>query len=111
MSNIVGNRNGVALWNLMAASDDELEQDYFARLNAAASKFGTVWFNDIVTQRNTRNNQTVWQLTWHADKSHWEITKFHTPEGAQESTDRIDQFRFDTEEVIELGIDDIIAEE
>lgn len=110
MSNMIGNETGVALWNLMVNTEDELEKAYFARLNTAASQFGTVWFSDTVTQRETKKNQTVWQLTWHADKSEWEVTRFHIPDDVKESTQRIDQFKYNTEEVIELSLDDILID-
>jgi len=110
-NNMIGNENGVALWNLMSSTEDVLERDYFVRLNSAASKFGTVWFTDTITQRETNKNQTTWQLTWHADRATWEVTKFHIPEGVKEATSRIDNHRNQPEELIELSLDDLIIEE
>jgi len=110
-TNMVGNENGIALWSLMSSTDDELEKEYFVRLNDAASKFGTVWFTDTITQRETKKNQTTWQLTWLADRSVWEISKFHIPEGVKEASSRIEQYRNQPEEIIELSLEDLIIDE
>ena len=107
--NIIGNKSGVALWNMMSASEDEFEKQYFKRINAAATKFGKVWFTDTVTQRETRKNQTVWQMTWLSSKSVWEVTRFHVPSEAKEVTDRIIDYLYPKEQVIELTAADIIS--
>lgn len=110
MSRIYGDENGIALWNLMATSNNRLEQEYFTRLNLAASTYGTIWFSDLITQTETKLNQTTWQMTWHADQFDWEVTKFHVPEGAEIATERVRRFRIENE-IIELDADDIIIEE
>ena len=110
MSNMVGNENGIALWNLMAMSNYQEEKDYFVRLNVAASKFGTVWFTDIITQQENKNNQTTWQLSWNHDNNNWNISNFHTPEYAKEVTQRIKDFRYKEIAVIEIDVNDILTE-
>lgn len=106
--NMIGDKNGIALWNLMASTDDDLEREYFTRLNGAASKFGSVWFTDIVTQRENKNNQTIWSMKW--DGKQWEISRFYVPKGIEVVTERIRGAQAE-EELIELDNNDILADE
>ncbi|KKM66240.1 hypothetical protein LCGC14_1483220 [marine sediment metagenome] len=103
--NIIGDKNGIILWNLMASTDDELEREYFTRLNGAASKFGSIWFTDIITQRKSKNNQTIWNMKW--DGTQWEISRFYVPKRAKEVTARIRGAQLE-EELIELDTDDVL---
>lgn len=106
MSDMIGNKNGIKLWNMMSTSDDPDEQSNFQRLNAAATKYGQVWFCDIVTQRETGKNQVVWHLLWNAVKSIWEVSKFHAPVDAKEITPRMEE----SEEIIEIDVNDLILD-
>jgi len=81
--NIIGDEEGIKLWNLMANSTDPEEQGYFKRLSMAATKFGSVWFSDVIAQRNARRNQSFFSLKWEADKKQWKVALFHIPEGAE----------------------------
>jgi hypothetical protein len=99
---MVGDENGIALWNLMASTNDRFEKEYFTNLNKAASKFGSVWFTDFVTQRKDRRNQTVWHLAWSGEQ--WKVSCFHVPEGVEKVSARIKG----EEELVELDIDDLI---
>jgi hypothetical protein len=110
MAEMYGDENGIALWNLMAVSNNKSEQEYFTNLNLAATTYGTIWFSDFITQMETKSNQTIWQMIWHGDQYKWEVIKFHVPKGAEVVTERIRQFRIENE-IIELSADDIIIEE
>lgn len=105
---IVGDESGIALWNLMAFTNDEIERAYFTRLNDAAAKFGSIWFTDTVTQRTSNSNQTTWGMKW--DGEQWKISLFHIPEGAEKVTARIKGEEPEVE-LVELDIDDLILVE
>lgn len=106
-TNMIGEANGIKLWNLMSTSDDAGEQSYFRSVQAAASKYGRVWFSDIVTQRETGKNQVIWEMNWDGNQSNWVVTKFHVCEGASEITPRM--IADDVEEIVELDINDILV--
>jgi len=110
---IVGDADGIKLWNMMASSDDKTEQEYFNLLNNAAAKYGKVWFSDSVTQKLTRKNQTMWKMEWNNNDSQWEVSLFHIPEGVKKVNERISSFGKDPiEEIeIELDLEDILVEE
>lgn len=106
---IVGNENGIKLWNLMSVSTDKDEKAFFTRLNAAAPKYGKVYFTDCVTQRETKKNQVTWLLFWNGTKIQWEVSNFLTPHGASEITERMKEPKIkDVNEIVEIDIDDII---
>ncbi len=89
MADIIGNANGIKLWELMSNTQDKSEAEYFKMLSVAASKYGKVFFVDSVTERNTKENQVTWSMVWDPSKSVWEVSKFHVPRGAVEATDRL----------------------
>lgn len=106
-SNIKGNPEGIKLWNLMASSEDPEEQKYFSRLQTAASKFGSVWFTDIITQRNTSRNQTFFSLKWDEKDKLWNVSLFHVPEGASKQIeDRVVDEWEDVDPDNIIGIDE-----
>ena len=109
MSKLVGNPNGIKLWNMMSESEDASEQEYFNRLNHAATKHGVVWFTDTVEQKRTGKNQTFFQLTWYDDKKEWEVSLFLVPEGgSEEIRDRHDDdWEYIDPEIIELAEESI----
>lgn len=107
---IIGDSDGIALWNMMSESEDDVERAYFARICEAASKYGTAWFTDSVTQRETWRSQTLWQIVWNNKESKWEISHFCTPNGKPKTTKRIDDFK-EEQEMIELDIADLILQE
>jgi hypothetical protein len=88
-TNIAGHEVGVRLWNLMAATQDAEEREYFNRLSQAATKYAQVWFTDSITQRETRRNQAIWFMSWDANTAKWNVNLFMVPEGASEMTDRL----------------------
>jgi len=92
-TNIIGDPNGMALWNLMSQSQDEYEKDRYNTLINAATKFKSIWFTDVVTQRLTKNAQTVWGMRWDDVNQYWNITKLHIPDGAPEVSDRINVYK------------------
>lgn len=98
-SNIEGNEGGIRLWNLMASTQDPEERAYYERLSQSATKYGQVWFTDCITQRETRQNQTVWHMTWNTNTAKWNISLFLVPEGAAELSDRL---------LPEVELDDIL---
>lgn len=103
MSNLVGDKNGIELWELMNKSNDPEEQQYLIDLNNAATKYGVIWFKDSVTQRNTGKNQTIWRMEWNGKQ--WEVSKFMTPKGASDVTPRM---KPQEEVIIELDLSDIL---
>jgi len=109
---IKGHEAGVRLWNLMASSTDAEEQAYYKRLASAASQFGRVWFTDSVTQRETKKNQTIWSMEWHAQNAVWIVDKFLVPDKATEISPRLQEeevIEIDDEEWEDINPDDIIA--
>ena len=106
MADITGNHNGIVLWNMMFSSNDSDEAAYFNRLTLAATKYNKVWFVDSVTERLTGDNQVIWCMAWNGTT--WEITKFHTPRGAFEVTDRM--LKFSTPAVTEISVTDIVEQ-
>lgn len=86
MSNVIGDKDGVRLWNLMSQTEDPVEREYFNRISRAATEYGSVWFTDIVTQRETKRNQTFFFMNWAPDKNKWEVSLFMIPEGANKNT-------------------------
>ncbi|KKL58399.1 hypothetical protein LCGC14_2225740 [marine sediment metagenome] len=103
--NMIGDADGVKLWNMIATSNDAGEKEYFISLNNAASKYGVAWFYDSVTQRNTKMNQTSWKMEWDNKTSQWKISLFHIPEGVKKVSERIASFG---QKPVELNFDDII---
>ena len=77
---IVGDESGVNLWNRMTSSQDAEEAAYLNGLNAAAQKYGVVWFSDCVAQRKLGANQTMYQMTWDPNNLKWNITVFQRPD-------------------------------
>ena len=102
MYNIIGDNDGIELWNRLGSSKNKKEINYFLSLSRAASKFGKIWFSDITRQEFTRANQTIYQLAWNARNNEWNISLFHKSDGIP-----IPQ----KNEPIELDYDDIIIEE
>jgi hypothetical protein len=102
MVDIIGDKDGIALWNKLGTSKNSKEIEYFKRLSDAAVKYMKIWFSDIVMQEFTRANQSVYQLTWEANNNRWAVTLFH-------KTDGIPLPRADRP--IELDYKDIIIEE
>ncbi len=102
---MVGDADGIKLWNIMAASDDDGEKECFISLNNSAVKYGIVWFNDIITQRNMKMNQTSWKMEWDNKESQWKVSLFHIPEGVNKVSDRIASFG---QEPKEVNFDDMI---
>jgi len=95
----------------MAASQDAEEYATFVRLSTAANKYGKIWFTDVVTQRETKQNQVMWMMVWNAIKAQWEVSNFLTPAGALEITKRMRQPVIEqTDEVIEINIDDLVED-
>jgi len=78
---MVGDPEGIKLWSLMSSSSDEGEQEYFKRINAAASKYGSVWFTDVVAERKTSSSQAIFSLKWQGKKNQWEVATFFIPQG------------------------------
>jgi hypothetical protein len=87
---IIGDAAGVKLWNMMASSDNAVEQEYFQRLSSAATQTGRVFFSDFVTQLETKQNQTTWKLEWNGKD--WEISLFHIPDDVEKISDRISNY-------------------
>lgn len=81
MSLLVGDKNGISLWNKMVSSVNPEEQQYLQRLNDAAQKYGKIYFSDYVEQIKTKHNQATYSMVW--DGSQWKIDLFLLPEGAQ----------------------------
>lgn len=110
-SNIKGNDAGVRLWSLMSASDDPSEQEYFRRLSDAATKFGQVWFTDMITQTAQNRNQTIWRMFWNRDDQFWSIERFLIPEGAEEMSPRlIENKTVESDDIwIDINPDDLIS--
>jgi len=109
-SKIVGDQDGIDLWNLMAASTDSIEHAYAISISNAASKFGLAWFTDIVTQRTKKlNNQACWRIEWNGKGSQWEIALFHLPEGAIKRSQRLGAIKTGEPEWIDVSVDDIIS--
>jgi len=92
---ITGDSFGVALWNLMAQSNDDGEKLYFSTLSEAATQYGKVWFTDIVTRRETKENQTTFQMEWDVGNDQWVVDVFVVPIGADTSTERISKYTND----------------
>jgi len=86
---ITGNKNGIKLWEMMAASTDEEEKSYFSRLNGIASQYGKIYFTDYITQRETKRNQVIWCMLWNVKENQWEVSNLITPVGASEITKRM----------------------
>jgi hypothetical protein len=104
---IVGDQDGIDLWNLIYNTTDALEKAYCDSINNAATKFGLVWFTDTVTQRSKKlNNQAVWRMEWNGKDNQWEINLFHLPEGASKRSPRLETAE---PEWIDVSVDDIIA--
>jgi len=82
MSNIAGDPEGIKLWNLMSQTEDPMEREYFERINRAATEYGSVWFTDVIAQRDTKKNQAFFFMNWSQDKNTWDISLFMVPEGA-----------------------------
>lgn len=98
--NMVGDEYGIRLWELMSKSADTEEQAYFQRLNTAASQYGKVYFTDVVTQRETKKNQTTWELIWDGTNSRWNVSAFLIPSGVDKISDRL------KDDVVEIEVDD-----
>lgn len=105
---IIGDESGIALWNLMRCTEDEVERAYFTHLNSAASEFGSIWFTDSITQRESKSNQTIWGMKWNGEQ--WEVSRFHIPEGAEAVTARI-RGEEPIEESVELDIEDLLIKD
>lgn len=89
MTSMAGDSEGIKLIGLMAQSQDELEKEYFNRINQAATKYGQVWFTDTVAQKKTGKNQAIFYMVWEAQDQKWNVSLFMLPEGAsKEIADR-----------------------
>jgi hypothetical protein len=86
---VVGDADGIRLWTLMASTTDAREQDYFRRLQTAASQYGEVYFSDLLTQIETGKNQTTWRMHWVADQNNWNVVVFHVPMGQPKLNERL----------------------
>lgn len=104
---IIGDQDGIDLWNLMFSSADTAERAYVVSVSNAASQHGIVWFTDIVTQYSKKlNNQAIWRMEWNGNNNQWEINLFHLPEGASKRSPRLSAVE---PEWIDVSVDDIIA--
>lgn len=83
MSNMIGDPEGIKLWNLMSHTEDPSERKYFERINRAATEYGSVWFTDIIAQRETKRNQAFFYMNYSQKQNAWEISLFMVPEGAK----------------------------
>lgn len=104
-----GDLNAIKLWHLMVSSSDEKEQAYLARLSAAATQYGIVYFTDMVTERETGKSQTTWVMEWRPEEQEWEFSRFLIPDGAKEVSDRIRDFVLE-DEIVEMDIEDLEEE-
>lgn len=86
MSNIIGDSEGVKLWDMMSRTTDPSEKEYFERLSRAASNHGVVWFTDIVAERHS-GKQPFFQLSWEQKNNQWRVSLFMIPEGATKDID------------------------
>lgn len=80
MAALMGDENGIRLWNKMASSVDNEERQYFQRLTDAAQKYGKIYFSDYSEQQKTKNNQALYSMIWNGND--WVISLFLIPEGA-----------------------------
>lgn len=113
MSNIRGDFDGVALWNLINSSTNPIDVEYASRLNSAATRYHSVWFTDPVLQAETKQNQAFWYMRWNGE--HWNISLFHVPSGANKVSSRLVEDVTEEIEIIEdenwekVNPEDIIA--
>jgi len=99
---LVGDKDGIALWNKLGTSKNSKEIAYFNSVSDAATKYMKVWFTNIVLQEFTCANQPIYQLTWDANNGKWIISLFHIPDGVPIRK---------TIKSIELDYDNIFIEE
>ena len=82
MTTIIGDENGISLWNKMAVSPFPEEISYFNSLSAAAQQYGKIYFYDCVTQAQQRLiNQARYCMEW--DGNNWNVSLFLLPENAK----------------------------
>lgn len=81
MVEIVGDKDGIDLWNKLGTSKSQKEAEYFKSLSDAAVKYLKIWFTNIVMQEFTCANQPIYQLTWDAKNNKWTVSLFHKPDG------------------------------
>lgn len=101
---MVGDTEGIKLWNLMSSSIDKAEKEYFKRLNIVATKFGSVWFTDIIEERESSHSQAIFFLKWESDKTQWKISLFIIPKGAtKEIQSRMEIEYVNVDDIVELN--------
>lgn len=80
MSEMIGNEEGISVWNKLGTTLDEYTQSYFNTLRENAQKYRKVYFSDVVEQRKkVLNNQKVFVLEYSVPLNRWEIQLFHKP--------------------------------
>ena len=75
---LVGDEKGLALWNKLAVSTMPIEQEYFESLTLAASRYGSIWYSDLLKRINSKSNQPIYHMSW--DGMRWTISLFCIPD-------------------------------
>lgn len=77
----IGDKDGIAVWDKLGSSTDPQIKDYFKALGDAASKYGVVWFQDLIEQMAGNGNQISYQVEWNGND--WVFNVFHVPENVK----------------------------
>lgn len=80
MTDMVGNEEGIKLWGLMYNSKDDEEIKYFKKLNDVCAEHGSVWFTDMIAERDSGKSQLMFFMQWSSSKKLWNITLFNAPQ-------------------------------
>ena len=75
---LIGDEQGIAIYNKIGNSQEFLDRQYFQNLFEAAGKYKSAFFSDITEQRKKKlNNQNIYWLRMIDNK--WRVDLFHKP--------------------------------
>lgn len=75
-----GSEEGIAVWSKLISSEDNEALTYARRLSDVAMKHYSVYFTDVIAQKQKPlNNQKVFYMCYSTVSGKWNVSLFHTP--------------------------------